>query len=216
MARYERNVYVGLSGPYSDKEQMVRAAIVDCARTILLEQAVALDSRIIGQWDSERGDMVFASDAHAYYDDTLLASVIDRLDILSVRFDREKGAVVAARDPQQEAGARPWVPVYGPDGRPSWLDSYPVEEGYRFGLGSSPAYRFVNDSVEAADFLAAQDLLDRYQDNLFAASATEVEDAKLQQTVYQHARSLLQGFSIVSRYHDRTSDTYWSLAAVEE
>lgn len=216
MSQYERNVYVGLSGPYSTEEEMVRQAILNCAKTILLEQAVALDSRVVGQWDSTGGDRSFATDEHAYYDETHLAEVIGRLQILSVSFDRESGAIVVARDPEGTSGLRPYWVTYDEHGRPSWLDRYPAVSGYRFGIGSTKAYKFQNDSIEAADFSSAQDLLDRNGDHLFVASATTATDDTLGQAVYQHAKGLLQGFFIVSRYYDEETDTYWSLSAIKE
>ncbi|AEV28674.1 hypothetical protein SpiGrapes_0847 [Sphaerochaeta pleomorpha str. Grapes] len=215
VSSYAQNVYVGLSGPYSTEKEMVEQAIVNCAKNILIADAIALDSRVVSQWGTGKNKQFFASDDHAYYDDAQLANTIGRLVLISVTYDQEAGAIVVARDPEKKGGKRPYQSSYGDDGKPTWLKTYPEVGGYLFGVGSSRPYYFLNDSLEAADFSAAQNLLDLQSDYTFSKSVVDVHNEDLDRTLYQNSRALLQGFSIVSRYYDKETDTYWSLASIQ-
>lgn len=37
---------------------------------------------------------------------------------------------------------------------------------------------------------------------------------RMETGIYQASKALLQGFMVVSRYHDQETNTYWSLVAV--
>jgi hypothetical protein len=215
ISSYRQNVFLGLSGPYSTQEEMVRQAITNCARNILIADAIALDSRIVSQWGTEKKYKAFAVDDHVYFDDTLLVETIERLQILSVEFDEKAGAIVIARDPARKGTKRPYQSSYDDEGKPTWLKTYPKVEGYRFGIGSSLSYYFLNDSLEAADFSSAQNLLDLGSDFTYSKAVLDVQGESMNQALYQNSRGLLQGFSIVSRYYDEETDTYWSLASIQ-
>ena len=215
---YPSNVVIGISGPYSTKERMVEEAILGCARLVALSEALAVDNRIVTQWDSKKGLRSFATEGNAYFDDSSLAEIIGRLEILEIIFDKDAGAVVVARDGIRKPDDRPYVGSLNPDGKPQWLTSIPKSEAYRFGVGSSGSYRFLNDSLEAADFEAAQNLLDRHADQLYAKGFTKTvqkqTETRMETGIYQASKALLQGFMVVSRYHDQKTNTYWSLVAV--
>ena len=215
VSSHEQNVYAGLSGPYSTEKEMVEQAIVNCAKNILIAEAIALDSRVVSQWGTGKTYESFASDDHAYFDDTQLAGTIGRLELVSVAFDQEAGAIVVVRDPAKKGGKRPYRSSYGEDGKPTWITAYPQVDGFLFGIGSSRPYYFLNDSLEAADFSAAQNLLDLQSDYTFSKSVVDVHNETLDRALYQNSRALLQGFSIVSRYYDKETDTYWSLASIQ-
>lgn len=219
LSNYPANVYVGVSGPYSTKERMVEQAILACSKSILLEKALALDNKTVVQESSARGLLSFAQKEKAYYDDTSLKAVVDRLEVLSVLFDAEAGAVVLARDPTQSPLQRSYKAPPRDGGRPDWLVSLPHVDGYRFGIGSSRAYRFFNDSLEASDFSAAQNLLDLYTEHAFSkglVTSREGSANSMDNVLYQAQRGLLEGFSIVDRYYDKEDNTYWSLASIRE
>lgn len=218
MGGYPSNVYIGLSGPYSSQERMVQEGILSCARLIALGEAIAVDSRIVTQWDSKKGLRSFATEGNAYYDDSNIAEIVRRLEIVSIAFEKDAGAVVVARDVALDAKGRPSVGGYNEDGKPLWLREIPEDDHFRFGVGASGKYRFLNDSLEAADFAAAQDLLDRRTDQLYSKGYTKVASGQngdvMETGLYQASKGLLEGFMVVARYYDAGTDTYWSLAAV--
>ncbi|MDY0290619.1 MAG: hypothetical protein RBR15_17495 [Sphaerochaeta sp.] len=219
LGSHPANVYVGVSGPYSTKERMVEAAILACAKSILLERALALDNRLVMQSSSSAGLLSFAQREKAYYDDKSLTEVIDGLEVLSIMFDPQAGSVVRARYPANPSSRRSYKATIGEGGRPDWLLSLPKVAGYRFGVGSSKAYYFLNDSLEASDFSAAQNLLDLYTEHAFSKGLVTTRGgsaSSMDNVLYQAQRGLLQGFTIVDRYYDKECDTYWSLASILE
>jgi len=219
LSRYPSNVYVGISGPYSTQERMVEQAILACAKTVLLEKALAMDNTLVMQSNSDKGLLSFAQKGTAYYDDTSLKEVVEALEVLSITFDAHAGSVVLARYPDSFHTERSYKATSGLDGKPDWVDKLPKVDGYRFGIGSSKAYYFLNDSLEASDFSAAQNLLDLNTEHVFSKSLNTTRDGSvnsMENVLYQAQRGLLLGFTIVDRYYDKDSDTYWSLASITE
>ncbi len=216
LSRYPSDVYVGISGPYSTQERMVEQAILSCARSILLERSLALDNTLVMQSSSDKGLVSFAQKEKAFYDDTMLTEVISDLEVLSVTFDEQAGSVVLARYPKALRTRRSYTSTKGSDGKPDWLLKLPQVDGYRFGIGSSKAYYFLNDSLEASDFSAAQNLLDLNTEHAFSTSIDTSSTSRMEHVLYQAQRGLLLGFTIVDRYYDTENDTYWSLASITE
>jgi len=219
LSGHPANVYVGISGPYSTKERMVEEAILACAKSILLERALALESTSVMQSSATEGLLVFAQKEKAYYDDESLKEVIDALELLSVAFDDEAGSVVVARYLAHPPTRRSYVASSGPEGRPLWLGSLPDADGYRFGIGSSKAHYFLNDTLEASDFAAVQNILDLYTEHAYSKGINTLREGDLssmKDTLFQTQRGLFRGFTIVDRYYDTESDTYWSLASITE
>lgn len=218
VAPYPTDCFVGISGPYSSKERMVQEAIIGCARQVALNEIIEIDSRIVTQWDSRKGLLSFATEEKAYYDERALAPIIERLEILSITFDAKAGAVVVAQDPLKTGVERPQIKGVDKKGKPLWVTTFPEHEAYYFGVGTSGPYRFLNDSLEAADFTAAQDLLNKYPDFLFAKSYVNVQEGRggtlMESGTYQDARGILRGFMVVSRYYDELTKSFWSLVAV--
>jgi len=213
------NVYVGISGPYSTQERMVEAAILACAKNILLERALAMDNTLVMQGSSTQGLLSFAQKENAYYDDNSLKEIIQALEVLSVTFDEHAGSIVLARYPDSFHAKRNYKVTFDPDGKPDWLVQLPQVDGYRFGIGCSKSYYFLNDSLEASDFSAAQNLLDFNTEHVFSKSLSITRDgsvSSMDNVLYQAQRGLLLGFTIVDRYYEKESDTYWSLASIIE
>lgn len=219
LSGHPANVYVGLSGPFSTQERMVEEAILTCARSILLERALAMDNTLVMQSSGDRGLLSFAQKEKAYYDDASLAEVVTALEVLSITFDPKAGAIVLARYPDSFHTKRIYTAKPVSEGKPDWLVQLPQVDGYRFGLGSSKAYYFLNNSLEASDFSAAQNLLDFNTEHVFSKSLNTTRDgsvSSMDNVLYQAQRGLLVGFTIVDRYYDKESDTYWSLASITE
>ncbi len=213
---YPSNVYVGISGPYSTQERMVEVAIMAAAKSIHLKAALALDSRLVTASHSDLGLRSFASKEHAYWDDRDLARTIERLRIISIAFDREAGAVVVVEYPDEEAERRVYHSQYDSDGRPTWMHVLPEVAGHRFGVGTTGRYSLLNRSLEAADFAAAQNLLDLKSEHVFSIEKVSTYNDLMERVLYQAQRGLLRGFTIVDRYYDAESKSYWSLASCYE
>jgi len=213
VSKYPSNVYVGLSGPYSTQERMVSEAILSAARSIHIKQALALDSRLVTSYRSDKGLQSFAKDEAAFFDDTAMAETINQLEILEVYFDPEAGAVVIVKNRQEDGEDRIYESEYNKEGKPTWLALYPKLDGYRFGVGSAKRHYFLNNSLEAADFAAAQNLLDLKTEHAYSVENVTTKNELMERSLYQAQRGLLKGFTIIARYYDKETDTYWSLAA---
>jgi hypothetical protein len=70
--------------------------------------------------------------------------------------------------------------------------------------------------LEAADFAAAQNLLDLKTDHALSVEKVSTHDEVMQRDLYQAQRGLLSGFTILARYYDKETQTYWSLASCYE
>lgn len=216
VSRYPGNVYVGVSGPYSTKKRMVEEAILSAAKSIHLNRALALDSRLVTSYHSSVGLKSFATEEGAYFDDTAMAKTIENLEVLSIQFDAHAGAVVLVAFPDQKAQPRIYQSVFDEMGKPTWLKTYPEVVGYRFGIGSAKRHYFLNDSLEAADFAAAQNLLDLKTDHALSVEKVSTHNEQMQRDLYQAQRGLLTGFTVLARYYDKETQTYWSLASCYE
>jgi len=213
---YPSNVYVGVSGPYSNKERMVEAAIMAAAKSIHLKAALAMDSRLVTASHSHAGLQSFATEEKAYWDDTDLAQTIEQLKIISIAFDGEAGAVVVAEYPSETPRRRVYQSEYDSEGKPTWLTVLPHLDGYRFGVGTTGRYSLLNRSLEAADFAAAQNLLDLHSEHVFSIEKVSTYNDLMERVLYQAQRGLLRGFTIVDRYYDAETKSYWSLASCLE
>lgn len=213
---YPTNVYVGISGPYSTQERMVQEAIMAAARSIHLSHALALDSRLVTSAGSGDGLRSFATKEGAFWDDTSLAQTIEALKPIAVFFERDAGAIVVVEDPREMADQRVYRSEYGPDGKPLWLRTLPRIPGYRFGVGSALRYSLLNRSLEAADFASAHNLLDLHAEHVFSIEKVSTYNDVMERVLYQAQRGLLRGFTIVDRYYDADTKTYWSLASCYE
>ncbi len=157
-----------------------------------------------------------SSDEAAFFDDTTMADTIRALEVLAIHFDPEAGAVVIVKDPREKGSKRIYESSYGEDGKPTWIAGYPKVDGYQFGVGAAKRHYFLNDSLEAADFAAAQNLLDLKTEHAFSVEKVTTANQQMESHLYQAQRGLLKGFTIIARYYDRANQTYWSLACAEE
>lgn len=216
VSAFPANVYVGISGPYSTQERMVSEAILAAAKSIHLKEALALDSRLVTSYHSGEGLKSFAKEEAAFYDDSSMAKTISQLEVLDIQFNPEAGAVVVVKNNQEEETKRIYESEYNQAGKPTWLNVYPKVDGYRFGVGSAKRHYFLNNSLEAADFSAAQNLLDLKTEHAYSVENVTTKNELMERSLYQAQRGLLKGFTIIARYYEKETDTYWSLAACLE
>lgn len=213
VSEYPDNVYIGISGPYSTTERMVEQALISAARSIHLQKALAMDSRLVMSYRSDKGLQSFATEEAAYYDDTALAKTIENLNVLSLHFTEQAGAIVIVEDTSRDGRKRIYQSSYDQNGKPTWLGELPRVEGYQFGVGSTKRYYFLNDTLEAADFSAAQSILDLKTAHALVKEKVTLANELMKRDLYQAQRGLLSGFTILARYYDEETETYWSLAS---
>lgn len=222
---YPANVYMGVSAPYYDVDTMVEKALYRCSRNIAIGKLAAVSSSLVSESSSSQGLISFASDAEALYLEDEIESILSRLELLEVRGNSRTGIIVIAADPAVPADPRPYTQDFGEDGRPTWVDSVPDIPGYITAVGESLEYQFLRDSMEAADFTAAEAIINKSpravtKARSYAVNATfETENTHFehfQEGILQVAEGTLEGFYVLARWYDPDENHFYSLAVVPE
>jgi hypothetical protein len=216
ISRYPSNVYVGISGPYSTRERMVEEAILAAAKSIHLKAALAMNSRLITSEHSDRGLRIWATEEKAYWNDTALAATIEVLQVIDITFDQQAGAIVVVQNPMEKPTERIYRTTWDRQGRPTWLKSWPAVDGYRFAVGATNQYYYLNTTLEAADFAGAQLLLDLKSDHVFSVENVSTYNELMERVLYQAQMGVLKGFTVIDRYYDEQARIYYSLVACFE
>ena len=220
---YPLNVFMGVSAPYSTREKEVAEALYNCARSIAIHEGIQVTSRLVSESSSSGGLLSFATDGQALYAEDQVREILDRLELIEVRSAKAGGVVILARDPARPAARRPYMQRFDAQRRPDWVKTTPDIPGYLVAVGETLGYRFVRDSLEAADVLAAEALIDASAEAVTESRsyAVNVQGERpsgtasfFQEGVFQVASGNLEGFVILARWHDAHTNRYYSLAAV--
>ena len=218
---YPLNVFLGVSAPYSTNEKEIAEALYNCARSIAISDGLQVTSKLVSESSSEKGLLSFATDGEALYSEGEVAAILARLELLEVRDNGREGVVVIAADPLKAPIARPYVQQFDMDGRPKWIADPPQIEGYLVAVGETLGYRYLRDSLEAADVTAAQALLEKSMEARTEARSYALDIASeglgndisyFQEGVYQINTGSLEGFAVLARWYDRHENRYYSLA----
>jgi hypothetical protein len=222
--RYPMNVYMGIAAPYTDRNRMVREAILQCARTIAISERIEMESRVVSEMDTVQGLISFATAGKSVYWEEQLQEIVNRIELKEVREIPGEGVVVIAADPVKFSGQRPYVQEFGSDGRPTWVDREPQLPGYRVAVGETLGYRFLRDSLEAADVLAAEALLNKVQTTMtlirsYVVTAEETTTSSsstfMCTGVFEETIGVLDGFTVLARWYDAKLNRFYSLAVVK-
>jgi len=220
---YPMNVYLGISAPYVDTNKMVSEALYQCARSIAISHRIQVESSLVSESSAQAGMLSFATEGSAVYFENEIKEILERLELREVRGDSGVGIVVIATDPSVPALPRPFTETYDLTGRPSWVDQLPKIPGYLTAVGETLGYRFVRDSLEAADVLAAEQLLRLSSEAVTQARSYSTSSTlntgsgsqeSFQEGVLQISEGTLQGFYVLARWYDSASNRYYSLAVV--
>lgn len=216
---YPLNVFMGISAPYSTKEQEVAEALYQCARNIAISERLHVTSALVSESSSVDGLLSFATDGTAQYDQDDILKIMDRLILLVVRDAKEEGVVIVAEDPAKAAIERPYRQQFNEDHRPTWTLRLPEIPGYLVAMGETLGHRYTRDSVEAADVLAAQALIEKSSQAVTAAKSYAINftsdgEGFFQEGVLQETSGILDGFVVLARWYDKQQNRYYSLAAV--
>jgi hypothetical protein len=222
------NVFMGVSAPYSSRERMVREALYQCARSIALSSRLEVTNALVSESSHKRGVYSFATEGSVRYSESDILAILERLTLLEVRGGDGIGVVVIAADEQKPPLPRPYEQSRDERGTPVWVNSPPAVPGWITAVGDTLGYRFIRDSLEAADVQAALNLLPlipgsltrarsyAVSDTVRTGSADEVFLQSFEEGVLQISEGALEGFTILARWYDVKSNRYYSLAAVPE
>lgn len=220
---YPLNVFMGVSAPYSTREQEVAEALYNCARSIAIHNGLEVTSKLVSEASSAGGLLSFATDGSALYEEREVREILERLELVEVRDAGKEGVVIVAKDPTRPALRRPYAQQFDSAKKPTWVTRTPDVPGYLVAVGETLGYRFLRDSLEAADVLAAEALIEKSAEAVTQArsyvwnaqSGNKAHDsAYFREGVLQVASGNLDGFVILARWHDIKTNRFYSLAAV--
>lgn len=220
---YPMNVFMGISAPYVDTNKMVSEALYQCARSIAISQRIQVESSLVSESSAQAGLLSFATEGSAVYFENEIKEILERLELREMRGGTSTGVVVIATDPSVPAFPRLFTETYDLTGRPYWVDQLPEIPGYYTAVGETRGYRFVHDSLETADVLAAEALLRLSSEAVTQARSYSVSSTlntesgsqeSFQEGVLQISEGTLQGFYVLARWYDSASNRYYSLATV--
>ena len=223
MDSYPTNVFIGISAPYSDNEKMLKEALYQCARSIAISEILQVSNSLVSEYSSSKGNLSFATEGKAIYLEKEITEILPALELIEIRGDSKTGLVVVAFYPEFDNKQRPFIQTYSTEGVPNWIGHYPVIQGYIVAIGDSLGYKFVKDSLEAADLNAARLLIEKspqaltetrsYSISKTAETDNNIED-NFQGGILQKANGILQGFYVLARWYDSNDNHFYSLAVI--
>lgn len=216
---YPMNVFYGLAAPSGDREAMAAEALYRCARSVAISEHLYVSTGLVTESAGAQLQS-WASRGEAVYDESSIEGIASRLKTLEL-IEGKEGMLLIAEDPAKTAVRRPDAGGRDKTGRPAWIDSPPQIPGYIAAVGETKGYRFLTDSLEAADIAAAYALMEASADTVTEArSYSETAKATGQtQTgeagrngVFQLSRGTIQGFYVLARWFDARKNVYYTLA----
>lgn len=221
---YPANVFTGISAPLISREKMIQEALYQCARSIAISQRMQVSAKLVSESSSVKGLISYAAEGNAVYWESEIGSILSRLELLEVRGNEKIGIVVVAADPEIPASARPYKQTLAEDGKPDWISRLPVVPGYIFAVGETMEYRFIRDSIEAADFAAAKALIEISPAAVTEARSYSVskklstaasENDMIEGGILQVTDGILENFLVTARWYDPDLKRFYSLASVK-
>lgn len=213
------NVYVGVSGPYYAKDKAIEAAILSCAKNMLLHKSISMDCQNVLIWadNTEKSDELFRTLEKGSYSDAELTATVNAMEIVSLSYDNEMGAVVYAKLNGSEGEKKPYTTVFNSDGVPEWVGRIDFQiPGYKVGVGDTLGYYYFDESLEASDFDAAVALVSFVASDLTVRSIVKTNNDVIVGASNQRTVGLLEGFQVIDRWYDKKNNWFWSLAVVPD
>ena len=221
LSKYKDNVYVGVSSPYSTKEKMLEAAIMNVAKNISIEDFLVLNKLLISEDKSNLGTTYFETKELFVYQDENLSQIIEALDILEIYFSKEAGCIVIAEDTRKVGKERIYKAQYDENGYPTWIENRPEIDSYIVGIGSTLGYRLFVDSIYAADHEAIYDISSQYGSetsnlqNYFAMVQNNYSTFSQEGKVHQEL-AVVKQIQRIDYWYDESNNLFYSLIIMED
>lgn len=184
-------VFIGISGPYTDHEKGYFQATRNAYQMALLYEDLMMRVDVGIDVDTAHNRDSFRVYSDATYDEDRLTEVASRLEIADIQWvGGDVGAVVLAQ-------------YINP---PFETDRDDVE--YVYADGTVFTYYYIQDSMFAAAYEAAVNLALANSDLSVVAENVDMDNENLRQQSWQISRSLLDGFEIVSYSYDPETRSY--------
>ena len=219
---YRGRVYLGISGPYDSDKQATEVAVMNCAKNIALSEGLIVrldvDLRSITKYNYEK----FKINSKSIYDVNKINTILNNMKILTIgRGEYDTGVYVLAYYDGSENKSFDFHISYDTNVRPSWIENPPQLPGYITGVGVAKEYYYLQDSVEAAAFEGAIDLIFQHDKALVVSNEIiNISDSanrqEMTRDVFQINYDMLHGFTVLAYWYDQLERTYYAFVAATE
>ena len=223
---FNGKVFLGVSGAYTNDEEATKIAVSNCAKMIALYEELVFAADVDIREITSLGYEYFKVKSRGVYDESKIANIISSMNILQIaRGDRETGVYVLASYDGSENNNFKVNTTYSASGKPAWIDDPPHFDGYRSAVGVTKEYYYLQDSLEAAAFEGAVNIVLNHAGTLTASnelmsmsssSSSTKSSQSYTRDLYQVNFNVLDGFTVLSYYYDKSTRTYYSLVIAKE
>lgn len=208
-AEYKGTVFMGISGPYQDKEKAYKDAAEKCAEMAAINQALAFASINEILTNEEKDIDSFESFSRAVFDNKQLMKVAEDLEIIDiVWYGGYIGAVVFGRY------GNPTVTHLDST---SWSETdWPTAKEGTIAVGGTDNYYYIQDSIEAAAYQAAIQIAETHY-----ATITAIDDSidmdldNMIEQSNQFSFNVLKNFRVLEYGYDPKTNRYSALAITD-
>ena len=217
--QYPMNVFYGIASPSGNREAMAAEALYRCARSVAISEHLYVSTGLVTETSGSQLQ-TFATRGEAVYDEGSVEGIAARLKTLEA-IEGPEGLLLVAEDPAKTAAPRPDAGGRDDSGRPLWVDNPPRLQGFIAAVGETRGYRYLKDSLEAADIAAAYALMESSADTItearsYSETATMTGQTRTEEAgmngVFQLSRGNIKGFYVLARWFDARNNIYYTLA----
>ena len=202
---YEGSVYMGISGPYTDQETAYRKALENACTMAAVAQSLRMRADLDMVTDTRRDIDRFKVYSSGVYSQEVLDDVMAGMEIENlIWYGGDVGAVAFIRYGNAERLS--W------NHDPSWITKGIEIPGYVFAVGTVGEYYYIQDSINAAAYEGAVNLVPNHQKSIIAVNEESMMDTD-DMTVYSYqiGYNILERFTVLAYYYDATARTYSAL-----
>lgn len=206
---YEGSVYMGISGPYTDKNTAYRKALENACTMAALSQSLRMRADLDMVTDTRHDRNSFRVYSAGSYDGTVYEAVMAGMEIEDlIWYGGDIGAVAFIK---YGDGTRiQW------DHDRTWVASSIEVPGYAFAVGTVGEYYYIQDSINAAAYEGAVNLVLNHQKSIIAVNEEiTMNNTDMMAYSYQIGFNILKGFTVLAYYYDPDNRTYTALVGAK-
>ena len=201
---YKGSVALGISGPYSDKEEAIQAATDACLQMLAFNQGLAMEAKYSTITNTAQRANTFSSLVYGGTIDEYYTVAAASFEIVDVKWYGGKiGAAVFARLPGMTSL------IYNTN----WIEEIPNIKGWNTAVASSSdTYSNFSSAIEAATFRAAEALLNVDDTTINVDNTIEkATDTSYRKDAFSISGNKLQEFRVIAYQYDRESKKVYAL-----
>lgn len=206
---YEGTVYMGLSGPYTDKAKALRVALENACTMASVAQELRMRADLDIHTDTRRDIDRMRVYSSGDYSPEIYSDVMKNMEIVDLVWYGD------------DIGAAAFI-SYGDASRIEWdhdvdWEKQPIKvPGYVFAVGTVKEYYYIQDSINAAAYEGAVNLVLNHQDSIVAVNEEiSMDEENMEVYAYQIGFNILEGFTVLAYSYDPAARTYSALVGAK-